>query len=73
MTLLKKMLNYLKSKNRKVLITIDDVDNSDEMQYFIQGYVALLGQRHPMRLLMTGLHSNVSKLQKFKRFRKCPI
>ena len=66
MTLLKKMLNYLKSKNKKALITIDDVDNSDEMKYFIQGYVALLGQRHPMSLLMTGLHSNVSKLQNEK-------
>ena len=38
MTLLKKILSYLKSKNKKILITIDEVDNSDEMKYFIQGY-----------------------------------
>ena len=34
-TLLKKMLGYLKDKNKKVLITIDEIDNSDQMKTFI--------------------------------------
>lgn len=33
------MLDYLKNKNKKVLIILDEVDNSLEMKYFIQGYV----------------------------------
>lgn len=66
MSLLKKMLSYLEKKGKKVLITVDEVDNSDEMKYFIQGYASLLGQKHPMRLLMTGLYGNVSKLQNEK-------
>ena len=66
MTLLKKMLEYLKRKQKKVLITIDEVDNSDEMKYFIQGYASLLGQKYPMRLLMTGLFSNIANLKNEK-------
>jgi len=66
MTLLKKMLVYLEKKNKKILITIDEVDNSESMKSFIQGYAALLGQKLPMRLLMTGLYSNVSLLQNNK-------
>jgi len=60
------MLNYLKNKGKKVLVTIDEVDNSEAMRLFIQSYASLLGQDLPMRLLMTGLYSNVSKLQNDK-------
>lgn len=66
MTLIKKMLEYLQKKGKKVLITIDEVDNSTEIKYFIQAYASLLGQKLPMRLLMTGLYDNVSKLQNNK-------
>lgn len=66
MSLLKTMLNYLKKKDIKLLITIDEVDNSDEMKYFIQGYAALLGQKYPLRLLMAGLYHNISLLQNEK-------
>ncbi len=62
-TLLKKMLDVLKKKNIKVLITIDEVDNSSDMKYFIQEFQSLLRQNYPIRLLMTGLYENVSKLQ----------
>ena len=60
------MLDYLKNKNKKVLIILDEVDNSLEMKYFIQGYASLLGQKYSIFLLMTGLYENVSKLQNEK-------
>jgi len=66
MSLLKKMLLYLKNKDKKVLVTIDEVDNSQEMKLFVESYAALLGQNLTIRLLMTGLYSNVSKLQNNK-------
>ncbi|MCI7213529.1 MAG: KAP family NTPase [Bacillales bacterium] len=65
-TLLKKMLGYLKDKNKKVLITIDEIDNSDQMKTFIQAYQSLLRLKYPLYLLMTGLYENVSKLQEDK-------
>lgn len=57
------MLEYLKKKGKRVLITIDEVDNSTEMKYFIQAYQSLIRQNYPILLLMTGLYDNVSKLQ----------
>ena len=65
-TLLKKMLQFLKKKGKKVLITIDEVDNSEQMKLFIQAYQSLLRLNYPVRLLMTGLYDNVSKLQEDK-------
>lgn len=62
-TLLKKMLSFLNKKGKKVLITIDEVDNSEQMKLFIQAYQSLIRLKYPVRLLMTGLYDNVSKLQ----------
>lgn len=64
--LLKKMLTYLKDRGKRVLITIDEVDNSAEMKYFIQAYQSLLRLQYPVFLLMTGLYDNISKLQEDK-------
>lgn len=61
--LLTKMLDILKRKNKKVLIAIDEVDNSSELKYFISDYQQLLRNKYSVFLLMTGLYENVSKLQ----------
>lgn len=61
--LLCKMLEHLKKKGKRLLITIDEADNSEEMRYFIQDYQALLRQDYPIFLLMTGLYSNIRKLE----------
>ena len=65
-TLLKKMLEVLNNKNIKVLITIDEVDNSNDMKFFIQEFQSLIRQNFKIRLLMTGLYENVSRLQNDK-------
>jgi len=64
--LLKKMLNIVKSRGKRVLITIDEVDNSKEMKLFIQAYQSLIRLKYPVMLLMTGLYDNISKLQEDK-------
>ncbi len=62
-TLIKKMLDYLKKKGKRILITIDEADNSPQMKEFIETYQSLLRQKYPVFLLMTGLYDNISKLQ----------
>lgn len=61
--LLCKMLEHIKKKGKKLLITIDEVDSSEEMRFFVQSYQALIRQSYPIFLLMTGLYSNIHKLQ----------
>lgn len=62
-SLIKKMLDIIIKKDKKVLITIYEIDNSKEMKLFVEEYQSLLRQNYPIRLLMTGLYENVSKLQ----------
>ncbi|MBQ7277280.1 MAG: AAA family ATPase [Bacilli bacterium] len=62
-TIIKKMLDYLKKKKKRVLITIDEVDNSAEMKTFIEAYQTLIRLKYPVFLLMTGLYENINKLQ----------
>lgn len=62
-SLLKKMIGHINEKGRRVLITIDEVDNSPQMKTFIQAYETLIRQGYKVLLLMTGLYENVSKLQ----------
>lgn len=66
MTLIKKMLDHIKKKKKRVLITIDEVDNSAQMKSFIQAYQSLIRLHYPVLLLMTGLYENVSRLQNDK-------
>lgn len=62
-SLIKKMVRCLNEKGKGVLITIDEVDNSQEMKYFVQTYESLIRQNCKIALLMTGLYENISKLQ----------
>ncbi len=62
-TLLERMLGYLKSKGKCVLVTIDDVASGDYLRQFIQSYQSFLREKYPLFLLMTGLHENISNLQ----------
>lgn len=65
-SLLVRMFEYLKKKGKRVLIAIDEADNSDQIKYFIQTYQSLLRQDFPIFLVMTGLYENVFKLQEDK-------
>ncbi len=65
-TLLKRELEYLSKKQYKVLITIDEVSNTDFMKVFCHEYQLLLRDDFPVFLLMTGLYKNIVSLTKQK-------
>lgn len=62
-SLIKKMLDKLKEKGKKVLITIDEVTSNDYMKIFSKTFQSLVRLDYPLFLLMTGLYNNISKLQ----------
>lgn len=65
-TALSKMLGSLKKRNKRVLITIDEVSNTREMRVFAAAYQIFVRQDLPLFLLMTGLHENIRNLQNEK-------
>ena len=65
-TLIEKMLSYLAKKQKRVLILIDDVSNTDEMKKFIFSFQQWIREGYPAFLLMTGLYENISELGKSK-------
>jgi hypothetical protein len=61
--LIKKMLDRIKAKGKKVLITIDDVASNEYMRVFAKTFQSLIRFDYPVCLLMTGLFENICKLQ----------
>lgn len=62
-TALAKMLSSLNKHGKKVLVTIDEVANSENMRVFASSFQILIRQDLPLFLLMTGLYDNIRKLQ----------
>lgn len=62
-SLISKMAEIIKKKHKKILIAIDEVDNSKEMKSLIEAYQTLIMEGNDIFLLMTGLYENVNKLQ----------
>lgn len=65
-TLIERMLSYLKKKEKRVLITIDDVSSTNEMRSFIYAFQQMIRENYPVYLLMSGLYENVSELERNK-------
>lgn len=57
------LLENLKKKNKRVLITIDEVMNSENMRHFASEFQILLRKDFPIFLLMTGLYENIFSIQ----------
>lgn len=60
---LERMLEGMKKQSRKVLISIDEVVNNQNMRVFASVFQILLRKDLPIFLLMTGLFDNVRALQ----------
>ena len=60
------MLEKLSKKNKRVLISIDEVSNSKEMRTFAGAFPIFLRHDLPLFLLMTGLYENINSLQNEK-------
>ena len=61
-----KMLNIVKKKNKKVLITIDEVYNNESLKKFASVFQIFLREELPIYLIMTGLYDNIRSLQNEK-------
>lgn len=57
------LLEKLSKKNKKVLITIDEVMNGDNMRHFASEFQILLRKDFQIFLLMTGLYENIYAIQ----------
>jgi len=65
-TLINKMLEYLKKKDYKILLTIDEVVSNSNIKVFAHEFQSYLRDNLPVYLLMTGLYQNISLLQNQK-------
>lgn len=61
-----RMLESIKKSNKRVLITIDEVTNTEYMKVFASAFQIFIRQDLPLFLLMTGLYENINQLQNDK-------
>lgn len=60
------MLQKLKKKNKRILITIDEAANSENMRAFTTAFQHFIRAELPVFLIMTGLYKNIRALQNAK-------
>ncbi|MBQ6735088.1 MAG: AAA family ATPase [Lachnospiraceae bacterium] len=62
----RRMLETVRDKKKKVLVTIDEVTNTKQMREFASAFQIMVRQDLPIFLLMTGLYENIDVLQNNK-------
>lgn len=60
------MLLHIKKMGKRLLITIDEVTNSEYIRVFTSSFQIFLREDYPIYLLMTGLYENIYELQNDK-------
>ena len=65
-TAISKILKKLKKHNKRLLITIDEMTNSEYMKVFAGSFQIFVRQELPVFLLGTGLYENIEELQNEK-------
>lgn len=66
-----RMLEKIKKKHKRVLVTIDEAVCNDTMKEFVSLFQIYMRQDLPVFLLMTGLYENIYELQNEKRLHFC--
>ena len=61
-----KMLEQIQKAGKRILVTIDEVINSEYIKVFASAFQIFLRQDYPIYLLMTGLYENIYELQNDK-------
>lgn len=61
-SIIDKMLSVIKKQNKKILLLIDEVSNTNQLKAFLHDYQSFLRDEHKIFLLMTGLAENVDAL-----------
>ena len=62
-SVIEELLTRLKKKNRRVLITVDEVMHDQNMRVFASQFQIFIRQDYPLFLLMTGLYENIYAVQ----------
>ena len=65
-SIISKMVEYLSEKDIKLLITIDDAANNQNIKVFTHTFQALLRKDYKVFMLMTGLYENITSIQNNK-------
>lgn len=60
------MLDQIKKSGKRILITVDEVVNSEQLRIFASSFQIFMRQDYPVFLLMTGLYENIYELQNDK-------
>lgn len=61
--IIEKIFSKLMKKNKRVLITIDEVIHDDNMRTFASQFQIFVRQDFPIFLIMTGLYENIHEVQ----------
>jgi len=64
--ILENILKTMKKKGKSLLVSIDEVDNSEQMKEFASVYQLFIREDYPISLIMSGLPKNISALQNDK-------
>ena len=64
--LIDELLEEVRKKQKKVLITIDEVSNTAQIKSFALSFQGMLRNDYPVFLLMTGLYQNIADVQNDK-------
>ncbi len=62
-TAVSEILKQMKKHGKRLLVTIDEATNTEQMRVFTSAFQILLRQDLPVFLLMTGLYKNIEDLQ----------
>lgn len=60
---IERMLKIVKRMNRRILIMIDEAENSQSIREFVSSFQIFMREGYPVYLLMTGLYKNINALQ----------
>lgn len=60
---IERMLKIVKKMKKRILITIDEVENSQSIREFVSSFQIFMREEYPVYLLMTGLYENINALQ----------
>lgn len=57
------LLEYAKKKNKRIIITIDEVISNESMKVFASQFQIFVRKEYPVYLIMTGLYENIYAIQ----------
>ncbi len=60
---LEKILNEIKKRKKRLLITIDEVSNTEGMRQFASSFQIMIRQDYPIFAIMSGLYENIHNLE----------